>query len=97
MTQPIYKMYLLKWKESWYRLSQTERDSILAKVDESFTKVGGKNVLFCNSVWSSEAWLGFGVEEFPNIEAAQKHAEDLLKLSWFQYVEAMSVLGTKDT
>ncbi len=97
MTQPIYKMYLLRWKESWYQLSQEERESLLAKVDDSFKNVGGKNMLFCNSAWSSEAWLGFGVEEFPDLEAAQKHAEDLLKLNWFRYVEAMSVLGTRIT
>ena len=54
-----------------------------------------KNVIFCNSVWSSEAWLGFGVEEFPDVEAAQQHANDLVKLNWFQYVEAISALGTK--
>jgi hypothetical protein len=95
MPQPIYKCYMLRWKESWYQLSQEDRDQLLEQVNDSFQKVGGKNVIFCNSAWSSEAWLGFGVEEFPDIEAAQQHASDLLKFNWFQYVEATSVLGTK--
>lgn len=96
MPQPIYKMYLLRWKEPWHQLSDAERERLLEQVNASFQKVGGKNVIFCNSVWSSEAWLGFGVEEFPDVEAAQAHADDLLKLDWFRYVEAMSVLGTKN-
>ncbi len=95
MAQPVYKMYKLKWKESWYQLSAPEREAILAKVDESFAKVGGKNVLFCDSSWASETWLGFGVEEYPSVEAAQQHAEDLTKLNWFRYAESESVLGTK--
>lgn len=95
MTQPVYKMYKLKWKEAWYQLPVQEREAILAKVDESFARVGGKNVLFCDSSWASETWLGFGVEEYPSVEAAQTHAEDLAKLNWFRYAESESVLGTK--
>ncbi len=96
MSQPIYKVHLLKWKEPWYALSPTEREQLLAKVDASFASVGGKSQLFCNSAWSSEEWLGFGVEEYPDVEAVQKHTEDLLRLNWFRYVETLSVLGTQE-
>jgi hypothetical protein len=95
MSQSIYKMHQLKWKDAWYELTPTERENLIAQVDESFTAVGGKSVLFCNSAWSSEAWMAFGVEEYPSLEAVQKHADDLLRLNWFHYVESQSSLGTQ--
>jgi hypothetical protein len=37
----------------------------------------------------------FGVEEFPDIEAVQRHAEFLIKLGWSRYVVSKTFLGTK--
>lgn len=95
MAQPIYKFFMGKPKEAWYHLSQKEQKSLLAKEEEPFKKTGGKRIVLCNSEWSSEQWQFFGVEEFPDIEAIQKHSEDLDKLNWFRYFEGMSFLGTK--
>jgi len=95
MAQPIYKVFLLKPKEAWYQLSEEDRESHLAKDEESRKKVGGKVIVACNSGWSSDQWPYFGVEEFPDIEAVQKHSEELIKLNWFRYFESMSFLGTK--
>jgi hypothetical protein len=39
--------------------------------------------------------MGFGVEEFPDIEAVQKHAELLNEIDQYRYIEGISVLGTK--
>lgn len=95
MAQPIYKFFMFKPKEAWYQLSQEEQKNHLAKIEESLKKVGGKVIVACNSGWSSDQWSFFGVEEFPDIEAVQKHSEDLDKLNWFRYSESMSFLGTK--
>jgi hypothetical protein len=35
------------------------------------------------------------VEEFPDIEAVQKHTAELDELDWFRYVESMTLLGFK--
>ena len=35
----------------------------------------------------------FGVEEYPDIEAVQKHTADLLALNLFRYLESFSLLG----
>jgi len=67
----------------------------MAKVDEALEKAGGKRVVLCDSSWSSEEWGGCGVEEFPNIEAVQKHAELLNELNWFRYIESSTLLGTE--
>jgi hypothetical protein len=35
------------------------------------------------------------VEEFPDIEAVQKHTADLNELDWFRYLDSMTLLGSK--
>ena len=39
----------------------------------------------------------FGVEEFPDIEAVQKHTQMLEELGHFRYIDSITVLGTKVT
>jgi hypothetical protein len=95
MSKPIYSLFLAKPTEAWYQLSQEEQNSLMEKVGPITEKVGGKNVVMCNSSWSSEQWQLFGVHEFPNIEAVQKHYELLSELNWLRYVDSMTVLGTE--
>lgn len=96
MSEPIYKVYLARPKASWFELSQEERTSLSAKVNDALAKVGGKRIVRCNSGWSSAQWSGFGVEVFPDIEAARKRSEELNKLNWpYQFIDSMSVLGTE--
>jgi hypothetical protein len=95
MTGPVYKVYLFRrFTEAWHQLSKEEQEGLLAKVQEIIKAVGCKVVLQCVSGWSSDEWQGFGVEEFPNIEAVQKHRKALDELNWYRYVETVSVLGT---
>ena len=95
MAQPIYKVFLAKSSEAWHQLSPDEQKNLLARVGEALEKVGGKSVVTCNSGWCSEQWPFWGVEQFPDIEAVQKHATLLEGLNWFRYVESMTVLGTE--
>jgi len=81
--------------EAWYQQSEEEQNALLADVGASLEKAGGKTVLSCSSAWSSEQWMFFGVEEFPDIDAVQKYGEELLALDWFRYIESMSMLATK--
>jgi hypothetical protein len=95
MSQPIYKLFLVKSSAAGYQLSEKERETLFAKVEEAFTKVGGKRILLCNSAWASEQWSNWGVEQFPDMEALQKYTELLNEFNWFQYVESMTILGTE--
>jgi hypothetical protein len=47
MAQPIYKLFLAKPTEAWYRyqLSQDEQNQLFAKLDEAFKKAGGKRIV----------------------------------------------------
>lgn len=97
MAQPIYKVWFVKYKEPWYRLTTEEQNKLIAQIAESLKQLGVENIVLCNSVWSSEEWLGWGVEKYPDLEAVQKHAENLYKLNWFEYVDSQMVLGTELT
>ena len=94
MAGPVYKMFRARWKEAWFALSKEEQDALTAKVIDALKQAGGKEVVFCNSAWSSEQWWGFGVEEFPDIEAVQQHTQLLQELDWMRYVESETLLGT---
>jgi len=95
MAKKIYKLFLGKDTEAWHQLTAEEQESLFAKVNDALDQAGGKGIVTCNSSWSSEQWPFFGIEEFPDIEAVQKHSDLLDKLNWLRYVEAVTVLGTE--
>ncbi len=95
MAQAIYKLYLFKPTEAWYQLTEVEKNAQIAKIREALDKVGGKEVISCFSGWNSEQWLGWGVEQFPDIAAVQKHHSLLVAVNWFRYVDSISYLGTQ--
>jgi hypothetical protein len=87
---------MMKPTEGWYQLSQEEQNSLLDKVAQTLEKIGGKQIVVCDSSWASEQWPFFGVEEFPNIEAVQKHAQLLNELDWpSRYGMSITLLGTE--
>ena len=93
MAEPIYKLFMFKLTEAWYQLSEEEQASHQAKEQKTLEKVGGKTIIACNTVWSSEPWLVFGINEYPDIEAVQKHAELCLEIQHFRYTEGKTLLG----
>ena len=95
MPGPIYKLWMMNPKESYYELSEEDRNGLGAKVQEALQNVGGKPIVMCSSAWSNEQWMLFGVEEFPDVEAVQKLSELHNELDWFRYVESFSMLGIK--
>ena len=95
MAKPIYKFFMGRFLEAWYQLSEEERNSRLAKLNEALEKVGGKRPIICDLSWSSDQWSIAGVEEFPSIEAVQNFTATLTELDWSRYVESISVLGTE--
>ena len=95
MAKTIYKLYMVKPTEAWYQLSSEEQDSIMEKNQESIDNAGGKNIILADTSWSSEEWLFFGVEEYPDIEAEQKHVKDLNDMNFFRYLDSKVILGTE--
>jgi hypothetical protein len=95
MAGSIYKLWMMRPTEAMYQLSRQEADQMMAKVAEALAKVGGRELILCGSAWCSEQWPYFGVEEFPDIEAVQRHTQLLEELNWYRYADSITLLGTK--
>ena len=93
MEQPVYKVWMMKYTDAWYKLTQEEKQAFEAKNAEALKSVGGELVMVRMCVWASDEWLGWGVEKFPNMEAAQAYAMALFALNHYQYIQSTSYLG----
>jgi len=96
----IYKLFLMKPKDAWYRLSKQEQQALIKKDAEvshrMMDKLGGRSVLACDCFWSTEDWLLFGVEEYPDVDAVQESTRALREMGWFKYFESRIILGTAE-
>jgi hypothetical protein len=95
MAQPIYKVFFMKYKEPFYKLTTEEQNKLQAQGEAALKQVGAERIVACMSFWTNEQWLGWGVEKYPDIEAVQKHAMALYDLKWFEYFDSITYLGTE--
>ncbi len=96
--EQVYKLFVYRYNEAYYRLQQDERVDKHARIREALRAqaVQAERIISCNAYWATERWTGFGVEVFPNIAAVQAHADLLSELCWQgYYVESWSVLGQR--
>jgi len=94
-TGPIYKLWMGNAKEAYYRLSDEERRAIGARRRAVHQNLNRRDVLNCQSAWCSEQWPFFGLEEFDDIETAQKKSQGFVELNHYRYYDITSILGTK--
>lgn len=95
MAGPVYKLYMGRPTEAWHQLTPDEQAQLLVRVDGALAEAGGERLVACDAAWASERWRYWGVERFPDVEAAQRHAELLDALHWLRYVDSVTVLGTE--
>jgi hypothetical protein len=95
MAQSIYKLWQGRFTESWHQLPEQEQQRLLSQVTDALDTVGGRELIVCNAAWSNERWPVFGVEEFPDLEAVQRHEQMLTDLNWLRYIESRTTLGTE--
>jgi hypothetical protein len=95
VAQPIYKVFFINYKEPYYKLTTEERNKLGEQDEASLKQVGAVHLISCVSMGFNEEWLGWGVEKYPDMEAVQKHTENLYNLNWFEYFETKTYLGTE--
>jgi hypothetical protein len=95
MAQTVYKLWQGRFTEAWHQLSQDEQQRMLGQVIQALETAGGKELVLCNAAWSNERWPVFGLEEFPDVEAVQRHEQVLIDLNWGRYIESRTTLGTQ--
>ena len=97
MVQPIYKLWQGRPTEAWHRLPQEEQQRLLGKVMDALSRAGGKELVACSAAWSNERWPLFGLEEFPDLEAVQRHTQMLMDLNLARYIDSRTTLGIQFT
>jgi hypothetical protein len=95
MAQPIYKLWQARWSQAWHGLPPDEQQRLIGEVMKALETAGGKELVLCNAAWSNERWPFFGLEEFPDLQAVERHAQLLLDLDWARYMESRTTIGTQ--
>jgi hypothetical protein len=99
MPDPIYKLWLVKSNPAVAQISETVPKGLNSLMEEKHNALhkeyNSQVLFFCSSTWSNEAYLGFGVSVFPNIEANMAIMKGLGELGWPRYYDVFSLLGTK--
>ena len=95
MDKPIYKIFLNRYRDAWYQLSDEERTNLMDRADKDFQELGIKTVVLCDTSWDTEEWDFAGVAEYPDIEAVLQLRKRQDEVGWFRYFDAKAVLGTK--
>jgi hypothetical protein len=95
MSKPIFKMSLVRPTEAWYALSPEEKKALAAKSWANNAAVGAKMLVQCDATWSNGEWSMFQVEEFPDMEAVQKHRELQNSINYSRYANQKILLGTE--
>lgn len=57
-------------------------------------RLGGKWLLTCSARWADESLMGWGVLEYPSMEAYLQKVDELEAIGWWRYFEAKTILGT---
>jgi hypothetical protein len=101
MGKPVYVLVLNKGlTEAGYQafpngqIEELLKEELIKKALASRDQAGGKQIVFCDSRWSSQQLRSFGVEEYPSIEALQEHTKRLEEMNWWRYGEITTILGT---
>jgi hypothetical protein len=95
MAQPIYKLWQGRWTEAWHALPPDEQQRLLGQTMKALETAGGKELVLCNAAWSNERWPFFGLEEFPDLDALERHTQLLLDHDWARYMESRTTIGTQ--
>ena len=91
----IIRVMFGKVKPAYFKLTEEEKKEFMRRDRGKLEELGYKLHFHLDCSWSTEEWHGFGVEEWPSMEAIEKietFYEEELELS--KYVEYRAYLGT---
>ena len=97
---PLYKLWIIKSNPASAQTLNQSRDLqalIREKHDAINQQFGGQNILYCESSWCNEAYRGFGISAYPDVEANMKIIAGLNELGWPGFFEAITYLGVPAT
>jgi len=96
VANPIYKLWIIKNNPAT-ALTRNHPKGLEALIWEKHTALykqyGSQGILFCESAWCNEAYVGFGIDVFPDVETCMKVEEELIELGFPGYFESCTYLG----
>lgn len=92
MDTPVYKFFLYKPRLAAFEQPPEKLEEYLQKNEAILRDTGGRRLIM-GSLWSTERFVGFGVELFPNWKSLREHIRCLDELHWFQLIDSEVVLG----
>jgi chlorite dismutase len=95
MGQPVLLLFMSRMKDSWYELSEEERDALMDKYQQADDEIGVKHLADGSCEWSTPEYHFIGAREYPSIKAIQKHFDVLREIGFADHVEKNTyVVGT---
>lgn len=91
---PIVRLFLTKMKPEFFKLSETERSTFMAKDRANLDALGMKAISMIDCSGQDDQWDYIGVESWPSMEAIKKREKfenEVLEIS--RYVEYETHLG----
>lgn len=94
MSEPIVSVWWTKPLPAFSVLSQAEQNLLMGQVTQIQKNVGSRRIVDCRCEWSSERWMYFGAEEFPDAQSLMKFKRQLADLGWYNHIDSQILLGT---
>ena len=96
LANPIYCLWIIKnTVASAQSIHQAGGSATLAweEHNQLYQDNHSQIILYCSSYWANQAYQGFGVSVFPDIDALMRVSDGLEKLGWPKYFDAVTYLG----
>jgi hypothetical protein len=90
----IYRVYLSRLTDYGHGLSADQLNEMWAQGREALHRAHGRMLISGYMRFNNEEWESFGVERFPNQEAALAYSQFLSISGWYRIATARSFLGT---
>ena len=93
---PIYKLWIIKNNPATALTRNLPKglDALMwEKHNALYKEYKSQALLYCESTWCNEAYQGFGISAYPDIEANMKIMAGLNELGWPGRLECISYLG----
>ena len=91
-TEVVYKLFITRGTDLYFTAAESEREQNLKNINTVMAQVGGKRLMVCETL-TSEEWMFFGLEQFPDMDAAMKYQMLLRKARPKRYTHSLIYFG----
>jgi hypothetical protein len=95
----VYQLWVIKnqpFSVNYAALSAAQQKELTDQEAAASKRVGAVNLLYCDSTWANEAYIGWGVTQFPDVAARIQSTREMLQFGWFRVLDSFSILAAAD-